>query len=107
MSNSKFYYFLLFLETEEFVRSISFDPDNIKKLANLGLCHVSLNCVKNKIVMEIFPAETTDFDKPVEGIIISIDENDCHVTSIMEMAKNSEKVEEAKKNKNPIKIFLR
>ena len=58
----------------------------------LGNCIVKASYMDNKIFLEIMPTETANFSGDVEGIIIDVGENDCHVSSLMKMAKNSNEI---------------
>ena len=72
---------------------------------NMGNCSVNLSLIAGKLCLEIVPNETSDFDNEVEGVIVDIDENSCHVDSIMKIVENALQVEKAKKNGNPVKTF--
>lgn len=92
---------------EQFKRNCC--PNNehvIQKATLLGNCNVSIGNVKGQLYLEIMPNETADFDTDIAGILVNINENDCHVDSIMTMAKNAHDTEKAKLNKKPLKIFV-
>lgn len=92
---------------EEFKRQIVIDREEgiFKDPANLGNCRVNVSMIEGKLTLELVPNETSDMNGGVEGVIVSVYEDDCHVTSIMSMAENAKDVEEAKCNKKPIKKF--
>lgn len=92
---------------EDFKSKIIIDRGEkiFKDPATLGNCSVTVSFMEGKLVLELMPNETANFEGDTEGVIISINEEDCHVTSIMLMAKNAKSVEDAKKNNLPIKKF--
>lgn len=91
---------------EQFKRDCS--PNNeqvIQQSISLGNCNVSISCFKGKLWLEIMPKETARMNRGIEGVIVGIDENACHVTSIMKMAQNANEVMAAKNSNKPIKVF--
>lgn len=92
---------------DDFKRQIMIDRGEkiFKDPANLGNYAVTVSFMEGKLCLELMPNETTNFEGDTEGVIVNVDEENCHVTSIMEMAKNAKKVKEAKSKGLPIKIF--
>jgi hypothetical protein len=92
---------------ESFKSSISVDREKkiFKEAAFLGNCNVNISFIDGELTFEIMPSETADMDGDVEGVIINIDENNCHLDSILKMNFNARQVENAKKNEKPIKRF--
>ena len=92
---------------EEFKRQIVIDRGQriFKDPATLGNCSVTVSVIEGKLALELVPNETANMNGDVEGVIVNIDEDNCHVTSIMTMANNATEVVNAKNNKKPIKKF--
>ena len=73
--------------------------------AFLGNCSVNISFIDGELALEVMPNETANIDGDVEGVIVNIDEDTCHLDSILKMALNSQQVKRAKKNNKPIKHF--
>jgi len=92
---------------DEFKRQMVVDRKKkiFKESANLGNCLVAISSIDGELYIEIMPNETTNFNGSIAGTIVPIDENNCHLDNVMEMARNAKKVKEAKGNGEPIKLF--
>ena len=77
-----------------------------KKSARLGSCFVNVSFIDGELFLEITPNETVNFNGNINGLIVSIDENKCHVDDIMKMSRNALEVQDAMYNKKPIKKFI-
>ena len=85
------------------------DPDDTivatTSAADLGNCQVKVSFMDNQLFFEIMPNETTNMKGDVEGIIVGVDEDKCHVFSVLKIVENALQVKDAKKNGKPIKQF--
>ena len=91
----------------EFKQGVLIDRGNriFRDPANMGNCSVTVSLMEGKLCLEIMPNETSNMNGDVEGVIVTVDENDCHVDSIMKMVENATGVEEAKGKGLPVKSF--
>ena len=92
---------------EDFKNSIKVDRKEriFRDSAYLGKCDVNISCIDGELNLEIIPSETADLESDVEGVIVNIDENKCHLDSLLKMYRNAKTTEKAKIDKNPIKSF--
>ncbi len=92
---------------EEFKDSIKIDRKEriFGVSADLGKCHVRASFMDGELYFEIMPSETSDLEGDVEGVIVNVDENKCHLDSLLKMHHNAKTTEKAKMDKKPIKKF--
>ena len=69
---------------------------------SLGNCSVSISFTDGKLCLEIIPIETPILEKEIEGVIVNIDEDACHISSIIAMIENAKQVEDARRKGHPL-----
>ena len=92
---------------EDFKKSILIDKEKrtFNGSLDLGNCSVSVSFINNQLCFELFPNESADLGGEVDGIILNLDDENLHVSSIMSMAENAKKVKEAKLNRKATMKF--
>jgi len=66
--------------------------ENSPRSVSLGECSVQLSIFRGQMCVELMPTESVARGREVEGIILPVDENECHLTSLMVMAEQAKPV---------------
>jgi hypothetical protein len=94
---------------EQFDRDITIVNGSFPPACNLGNCSVAIRRIQHKLYLEIIPIESILTPDGVNGTIVVIDEKsteDISFVSIMEMARQSKFVQEAKKKGEAILKYV-